>query len=168
MAGVCVDIPDGVTYGSRLEEKSILHTLERSNLVCLLAGEYIRYHYNNNSLLDFLKHETTNCLILTNLRFLLIEEGSVNCNLPLRDLIQASHKKCAGLRWDRVILTRCNGEQKQVPVYKRQIAFFFTQVVNQYLQQLLLSQKMPSAHLREDSVSVSQISEHGFENEYSR
>ena len=45
MAGVCLDIPSGVSYGSMIEGRRVVAKLEVTNRVRLLQSEHARYFY---------------------------------------------------------------------------------------------------------------------------
>jgi hypothetical protein len=111
-----IDIPAGVEAGGASTNLSLIEIEMK-----LGEGEKVLFHYHNNA---------KNKIVLTNRRFVKIEDGRL-VSVCANDAIKsARHIKNGALKWDKVEVTEKGGRVETFGIYKASAAEFFTKIVN--------------------------------------
>jgi len=110
------EIPEGVkTGGSPLIEVAIKVT----------PGEKIHFHYFSRS---------DNVVVLTNQRFVKVEDGKVVSEVYLKDVATVNHIKNGIFQWDKVSVTTHQGCTETFGINFGHITAFFTQVLRKMVE----------------------------------
>lgn len=103
-------IPPYVNFGDELIKKKIAQGLISNNVLAFLADEMIYFHYCSNSgsvsSLIVGVYEWDNCVLITNRRFIKIENRKVSSDVMLSDVASVSCVRNGMLRWDHAVVTK--------------------------------------------------------------
>jgi hypothetical protein len=117
-------IPDAITFGDRLAP--VIAELQQKKRLEFTQGEkLIYYSYNCASLF---KDHTSNCLLLTNRRFIKFSEAKIVASMELVDIRKVQSIPGSGMfRFGHLILSPVpqRGRSIQVGVWKRDAMEFF-------------------------------------------
>lgn len=154
-------VPNGVIWGNAINQQNIpALLLQNPAIFYLLPGEGVQYYYfqrhNAGGQAEVPASRWRFCLVITNQRFIKIDNGLLVTNIPLSNVLRVEHQANGVFAHDKIVCFLRSGGSDGTGTYFGEVAVFFCHALQGALRGYLQQQVYPAGAIAPPPVMVQQ------------